>query len=341
MSAIDISFDEDDRSQVPDNRAPIYKAEKGRIDVISIVLFRTIDDAMLKAAKTKNPKITDEELETLRLKFLAAEAKKRGKSEISMIERCGDFSSPRFQMCNLYFSDNPKVYAVRDSRCDSPEDDMVWNRVSDPQTKLSTVIIRYPTTSDGEVDTATAQQKYKVQIWRGGPNLYKELIKMDLSAKKDDSRLGWKDIQVACKDSSFQNNSYQMFGKATWRTWPVALQEKILREAHKMASSRDFLPAKVQTTDEIRKILGIRPSVATSYDASSVHSSGGGDDSSSGDGDDDSEILAGLLCLSSGLTRPSRDSVGQSMTMRPGALQGFWPLVYGPLPPPTSSLFGT
>lgn len=192
----------------------------------------------------------------LRSKWLAAEGKKKGRP-LTMLERCGDFSSPKLLMFDQYWNESLKILAVRDPACNSEEDDKVWNRLAEPQTKIVTVVVQWPTTSDGDIDQSRIKN-YRVLPWKFGPNFYRELARLDLSAKKDGSRLGHKDIQIVCKDTNFQNNTPSLFGKATWRSLPQEDQEKILYQAHKIITSPAIYPAKVMTTAELREKMGLK-----------------------------------------------------------------------------------
>jgi hypothetical protein len=106
---------------------------------------------------------------------------------------------------------------------------------------------------------------------------YDNLAKLENSAKKNNSRLGRQNIRIECKDTNYQNITPTLDGAASWLSLPVALQEKILNAAAKVAASKDMIPGQVKTTDEVRAIVGMRAETSSiSFPSSSSSDDGGG-----------------------------------------------------------------
>lgn len=291
MLGFDVSFDPEDRARVSSNKKDFYKAQKDRIDVISFVSFTLLDDLVVKEAlsKAQNRVITEEDIDNLRKKWLAAESKKRGKS-LTLLDRCGDFSRPKIGHYTQYYNEALKIMAVRAPESSSSDDDRIWNRLGEPRPQLTTVVLVYPTNRDGEVDPVEALSKYRIMPWKFGQGMYQKLAKLDGTAKKiSQSRLGQHDITIECKDTQFQNIDPNLAGKAIWRTFPLEVQEKIVAEAYKIATNEKIMvPGTVMTTDQLAEKLGIRPSGNTV-------SFGSDNTSSSREDEDDEDMIAALL----------------------------------------------
>lgn len=295
MLGFDVSFDPEDRARVSSNKKDFYKAQKDRIDVVSFVSFTLLDDLVVKEAmaKAQNRILTEDDIDNLRKKWLAAESKKRGKP-ITLLDRCGDFSRPKIGHYTQYYNEALKIMAVRAPESSSSDDDRIWNRLGEPRPQLTTVLLVYPTNRDGEVDPAEALSKYRIMPWKFGQGMYQKLAKLDGTAKKiSQSRLGQHDITFECKDTQYQNIDPNLGGKAIWRTFPLDVQEKIVAEAYKIATNEKIMvPGTVMTTEQLAEKLGIRPSGNTvSFGGNNTSSSS----SSEEDDDDSDDMIAALL----------------------------------------------
>lgn len=293
-----ITFQESDK--VPSTKTAFYKAEKDRTDVISIVSFNLLDDAVLKAALSKNPKYTEDQLEAIRAKWLGEQEKKKGRP-LTMQERCNGFTVPKFDLYQQYYNEASKLMAVRDPDSMAPEDDWIWNKVSEGRIQLVTVVIQYPVMKnddgDYEVDAQRAAKGSKVLPWKFGPGVFEKLKKLQASASKNKTYLGLQDILVTCKDTGYQNIDLTLAGPSVWLTFPDDLKEKILRDALKISNSDAIVPGKVYTTAELKEKLGIKdnkvPTVVLPGEEGDGDE-GGGTSGSADDASDPDNLLNGI-----------------------------------------------
>lgn len=239
------------------------KMSDGEIVRCAFVYFHTYDvmavRAALKKAKKSGQKLTRENLIEIGKAALAKRASDLGKpvEQLTLTDKL-DTSVTHFKMTNAHYS--PEVgYAPSRIGLDGPEADAIWKRLPAAKTYFSTLLLVYPTDKEGNLNKPVmAEQvksgKLKFVPWRFSPKTYDSIWKLNAGLIENGLTLASQDIQLECKDATYQNISIAFVGMAIWQKNEL-FKDVVLSGA---AGLYDKLtPFRDVSTDKLREKLGM------------------------------------------------------------------------------------
>jgi len=269
MSEFDMDLDneiglgDEDKDKVQSNKFEWYKAEKGRTDLVSIVYFHTYEFNAVKkarvAARAAGKDLTTEQMKEVAAKTRSALATKLGKSvdELSDVDLL-DTSEVAFKVHDVVFSKEHKIGALSRIGKDGIEADALWKKLGEPKTQVSTLLLKYPTNSEGEIDRDRLAKGWKLIPWKFGTDKYDMIKKVNKTLSKNGLSISGQDLKIDCSDTTFQKITLEGEGQAIW-TKNEAFKQKVLAKAVEIINSGRLVPAKDMSTDELREKLGLAP----------------------------------------------------------------------------------
>lgn len=192
--------------------------EKARIAIISFKKFH--DVALAGKAREKGSPLTDEEKAGYisKIDSKLAETLKKEVKDLTEADRL-DIKQPRFAFAFTHFGEG--VGTIRclskyeGTTCVNPE--LCCNKFGDAEQSVATVILKYPTDSDGNVDVELLKlRKYtSVEIWKMSSKKYKNLESAYVDARNDKRYVI--DLRVQLEgDPKYKNIKVEAGSGATW-----------------------------------------------------------------------------------------------------------------------------
>jgi hypothetical protein len=252
----DIGLGGDDKGRIRTNQVDWYKGEKGRTDRVALVYFNPIVVNQVKKLAKAKPGLTEDQKREAASKILANLAQKVGKS-VDQLEPADtlDLTEARFRVAEAAFKQGLGFvqFPKRDGL--TQEELKVWSKVGDPRTYVTTLLLVYPTDSDGEVDMdRLAKGGWKLKPWRFSPEKYDKIFKINKGLAEAGSSVTMYDLFLSCKETQYQQIDITQAGPAIWMRHD-ALKRPILNKASDLYSKIN--PFRVMTTDELREKLGM------------------------------------------------------------------------------------
>jgi hypothetical protein len=252
--------------------------KKGQTIRCAFVYFHTVDAntvrQAVKEAKKKDQKLSREEIKQVASTALKKQAESLDKSvdELTGIEKL-DIGTAHFKVMKAHYQEGLGFVLSRLGK-DGAEADAVWKRLPEVKTYFTTLLLIYPTDSEGKIinKEALADQikKGKLDIlpWRFSNRIYEDIWKVNDSLRENGMALASQDIKLECKEPQYQNISVSFTGPAVWLK-NDQLRQAVLRQAINLYDK--LIPFREVTTDQLKAKLGLGGSAAEDVSADNLH----------------------------------------------------------------------
>lgn len=247
------------------------KMTKGQCLRGAFLYFHTVDKnavtVALATAKAKNEKLTKEQLQAIATSALEARATSLSKSvdQLTKPERI-DPSEVRMKMFSGSYQQG-LGYVLNRLGKDGPEADAVWKKISEPRLYFSTLLILYPTNSQGDITESEKSRittDWKIIPWRFGKKTYEGIWKLNAGLKSNGMGIQSQDIKLECKDAQYQNIDVSFVGAALWQK-NAKFRDLVLAKA--LPYYEKLIPFREMTTDQLRAKLGMGTTSGSSGEA--------------------------------------------------------------------------
>lgn len=212
----DVGLNPEDKKHIQSSNTEWFRGEKGRTYRVALLYFHPLDISIMRAAYTKDPSLTKEQLIELGKKALAKRAEERGKA----VDQLADYDKlhigkVQFHMVKAYYHEVVKFVASRQG-LDGPEADKVWSSLGDEKVYFTTVLVVYPANKEGVVDTNALGRDFVVKPFRFASKVYERLHQVGASLRSNELSIATQDITFKCTNTDFQNFDIDGAGKALW-----------------------------------------------------------------------------------------------------------------------------
>lgn len=259
----EVSLDQDEKNVGGQKQDWFKMTQKGQQVRASFVYFHSVDanavSVFVKKARKNNEKVTREQVLEVAKQALEQRASELEKSvdELTDIEKL-DLSKNHFKALKAHYQEG-LGYVISRLGKDGADADEVWKRLPDPKTSFTTLLLIYPTNSEGTINAAELKDQIKnnklnLMPWRFSNRVYEEVWKANNSLRHNDLTLASQDVLLECKDPKFHNISVSAVGKAIWQQKDT-LRNAVLRSATNMYDK--LVPFRELTTDQLREKLGL------------------------------------------------------------------------------------
>jgi len=291
----DYSFD-DDASLEPDqknagrDRQEWFKlGNKGQMVRAAFVYLYTVDaNAVQKAMKEGTKRLSREETIAVAKAALTKRAQDLGKSvsQLSAIERL-DTTVAHFKSLKAHYHEDVGYVISRYGK-DGPDADLVWKRAGAVKTYFTTLLLIYPTDSEGSINKeALANQvhtnKLKLVPWRFSGKTYDEIYGVNEGLRDNGLSLASQDVKITSDNPKFHGVKVVAAGPATWQR-NDKMKTAVLTGALNLYDKLN--PFREMTTEQLREKLG-----GSSGNSSHSGDEGGGADASA---DNFNDMLSGV-----------------------------------------------
>lgn len=256
----DSSLDPDQKN-VGGNKSDWLKfTSKGQIVRGSFVHFQTVDyNAVRVASNNGQKKLARDEQVKIAKAALAKKAESLSKQvgELTAVDKL-DLTSAHFKTFKAHYQEGVGYVLSRLGK-DGVEADQVWKRLPEPKTYITTLLLVYPTDTEGNINlesfmSQVKQHKVKILPWRFSTKVYDTIWKLQDGLRADGQTLASKDFKLECDNPQYQGVTIQTAGPATWQKNPQ-VANTILTSAHALYDKLN--PFREMTTEQLRAKLGI------------------------------------------------------------------------------------
>jgi hypothetical protein len=259
----DVALDADEKNVGGTQQEWLKLTQKGQNLRGAFIYFHTYDSnavrAAVKIAKKEGNNLTREQIVALADKALKQRAEELGKSkdQLSALDKL-DISIAHFKAMKMHYQDG-LGYTISRLGKDGAEADAIWKRLPEPKTTFSTLLLIYPTDSEGSLqkDTLTKQikeKKLKEMPWRFSTRVYDDIWKLNDGLRQNNLSLASQDIMLECNEPKYQNISVRSAGPAWWLK-NETFKEAVLTQAINFYDK--LVPFREMTTDQLRAKLGL------------------------------------------------------------------------------------
>lgn len=271
----DVSLDVDEKNVGGATTEEFKMTHKGQTVRAAFVYFHTVDanavSAAVKKAKAGGKNLSKEEIVEVAKAALAKRAETAGKpvDKLTAADKL-DLGVAHFKSMKAHYQDGIGFVMSRLGK-DGADADAIWKRLGDPRAYFSTLLLIYPTNSEGglnkeEFGAQVKGGKLKLIRWRFGKKTYDGIWKQNDALRANNIALASQDVNLECKEPKYQNIEVSATGPAIWLKNDV-VKAAVLAQAVGMYDK--LIPFREMTTDQLRAKLGLGTS--------------GSDDVSSGD----------------------------------------------------------
>jgi hypothetical protein len=270
----DASLDTDQKNIGRDRQEWLKFGNKGQMVRAAFIYLYTWDaNAVQRAQKeaAKSGKQLSRAEETAVAKAaLTKRAQELNKSidQLSPIERL-DTTIAHFKTLKAHFHEDVGYVNSRLGK-DGPEADTVWKRIGDVKSYFTTLLLIYPTDSEGTTNKeALASQvhnnKLKLLPWRFSGKTYDEIYGVNEGLRDNGLSLASQDVRITCDNPKYQGVKVVAAGPATWQR-NEKIKAAVLTGALNMYDKLN--PFREMTTDQLREKLNVSVASPASSDAS-------------------------------------------------------------------------
>jgi hypothetical protein len=269
----EVSLDSDEKNIGGKKQDWLKMTVKGQTIRGAFVYFHTYDTNAVrnavKAAKKSGKSLSREEILQIAKTSLAKRAEELGKKvdEISDIDKL-DTSMAQFKVMKAHYQEGLGFVVSRLGK-DGAEADAIWKRLPEAKTYFTTLLLIYPTDSEGAINKeALAKQikenKLKLIPWRFSTRIYEDIWKLNDGLRENNLSLAAQDIKLECKEPQFANIAVSFAGGAVWQK-NEQLKKSVLQSAANMYEK--LVPFREMTTDQLRAKLGLGGSASDDVSA--------------------------------------------------------------------------
>jgi hypothetical protein len=258
-----VSLDQDEKNAGSTRQEWLKFGNKGQQIRGSFVYFYTVDfNAVRKARKDaarQSKTLTREEEQAIAKSALTKRAQELNKTldQLSATDRL-DTSIAHFKALKAHYHESVG-YAVSRLGKDGPEADLVWKRLGDVKSYFTTLLLIYPTNSEGAVDKdALGKQiktnKLRLLPWRFSVKTYDEIYGLNEGLRDNNLSLASQDVKITCDNPKFQGVKVTAAGLATWQK-NEGIKSAVLTAALNLYDRLN--PFRELSTDQVREKLGM------------------------------------------------------------------------------------
>jgi hypothetical protein len=260
----DYSFDDEVSLDVDEKNAGGSKQEwlkmtKGQVLRCAFVYFHTYDANAVRAAKKENRTLESEKIAAVAKDALVRRAAELHKSvdQLTVIDKL-DPSTVNFKAMKVHYQDGLGYVLSRLGK-DGPEADLIWKRLTEPKTYFSTLLLIYPTDSEGNLEkeglaSQIKNKKLKMMPWRFGSPIYDDIWKLNDGLRKNKLALASQDIKLECTDAQYQKIKVSSDGPSIWPRNEM-LKEAVLTTAYSFYDK--LSPFREVSTTQLKEKLGL------------------------------------------------------------------------------------
>lgn len=275
----EVSLEPDQKNVGGNKRDWLKMSQKGQIIRGSFVYFHTYDyNSVQKATREglrSGKKLSREEQIAVAKAALTKRAEGLNKTldQLTVADKL-DSSVAHFKTLKASYQEGIGFVLSRLGK-DGSEADAIWKRLPEPKSYFVTLLLVYPTDTEGNLNleafaSQVKQNKVKLVPWRFGNKIYETIWKLQDGLRADGQSLASKDFKLECDNPQYQGMTVTTAGPATWQK-DDRIRNVVLTAAAGMYDK--LMPFREMTTEQLRAKLGF----------SNGGSSGGGDDISSTD----------------------------------------------------------
>jgi hypothetical protein len=261
--AEDVTLDPDEKDVGGPKRDWLKMTKKGQVIRCAFIYFYTYDSNAVrnavKVARKNGKKLTQEEVAGIVKKVLSKRAEDLNKSidKLTAVDKL-DVSVARFKAFKAHYQEGLGYVMSRIGK-DGAESDAIWKRLPEPKTVFSTLLLIYPTDSEGSLNKeALARQikenKLELIPWRFSNRVYDDIWKLNDGLRENNLSLASQDIKLECKEPQYQNISVSFAGVALWQK-NESFKNSVLSHAVNMYDK--LIPFRELTTEQLRAKLGL------------------------------------------------------------------------------------
>jgi hypothetical protein len=273
MDEADVGLDDSGKKYIQP-REEWLKMTKGQCLRAAFVYFHSYDKnavaRAIDAAKQKNEKLTTEQIQTVGRKAREERIATLGKSTDQVTQAdLLDLTEVKMKMFWGSYQEG-LGYVVSRLGKDGPEADAVWKKIQEPKLYFTTLLIIYPTNSQGEItdnEKPRLTTDWKIIPWRYSKKTYENIWKLNNGLKSNGMGIHSQDIKLECKDAQYQNIDVSFQGPAIWQKHEK-FRNLVLAKA--MSSYDKLMPFREMTTDQLRAKLGMGGSAVSTVSAGAV-----------------------------------------------------------------------
>lgn len=269
----EVSLDSDEKNVGGKKQDWLKMTQKGQLIRGAFVYFHTVDTNAVrtatKEAKANGAPLTREQIIEVAKSALAKRAGALGKKveDLTDTDRI-DTSMAHFKVLKAHYQDG-LGFALSRLGKDGPEGDAVWKRLPEVKTYITTLLLVYPTDSEGAIVKETLakqikENKLKLVPWRFSSRVYDGIWKTNDGLRQNNLSLASQDVQLECKEPQYQNIEVSAAGPALWLK-NETLKNAVIASAVNMYDK--LVPFREMTTDQLRAKLGIGGSVTDDVSA--------------------------------------------------------------------------
>jgi hypothetical protein len=259
----DVSLDTDEKNVGGGNQDWFKMSTKGQIVRAAFIFFHTFDanavNAAMKTAKRANKKLTREEVAEVAKAALTkrAEALSKTVDQLSATDKL-DTTVAHFKAMKAHFQEG-LGFALSRLGKDGAEADAVWKRLPEAKPYFTTLMLLYPTDSEGTLNaeafaTQVKQGKLNIKPWRFGNRTYENIWKQNDSLRENGLSLASQDVKLECKEPKFHHIESSAAGPAVWQKNPT-IRAAVLSAAVNFYDK--LMPFRDMTTEQLKAKLGL------------------------------------------------------------------------------------
>lgn len=260
----DVSLDADEKNAGSQMQEWLKFSTKGQQIRGAFVYLYTVDaNAVRKArkeAERTSKTLTRADEAAIAKAALTKRAQEVGKSSIDQltpVERL-DSTIAHFKALKAHFHESVG-YVVSRLGKDGPEADQVWRHLGDVKKHFTTLILIYPTNSEGAVDKEefakqAKHQKLKLLPWRFSVKTYDEIYGVNEGLRDNGLSLALQDVKITCENPKYQGVKVVAAGPATWQK-NEGIKTAVLTAA--LNKYDQLTPFRELTTEQVREKLNL------------------------------------------------------------------------------------
>jgi len=255
----DVSLEAEDKAKIGSNNQEWLKMTKGQTLLCAFLYFHPVDVNAVKVvkalAKKASKPVTAEEIKAAASKALIDRATELNKSadQLTPDEKL-DLKTVQFKSFKAHYQQGVGFALSRLGK-DGAEADSVWRKLPEAKQYFSTLLLVYPTTSEGKHNLeAIKAGQWRVIPWRFGPGTYDEIWNLNDGLRGNSMSIANQDIKLECKETQYQNMKVNFVGKAAWQS-NANFKKLVLTKA--MEYYGKLVPFREMSTDQLRAKLGM------------------------------------------------------------------------------------
>jgi hypothetical protein len=263
----DTSLDTDEKNIGRDRQEWLKFGNKGQMFRAAFVYFWPWDANAVQEATRIGKQLSRDETVAVAKAALAKRAQELGKAveQLSGTERL-DPTVAHFKTLKAHFHEDIKYVMSRIGK-DGAEADLLWKRLGDPKTYFTTLLLIYPTDTEGSINKeAFASQvqnnKLKLIPWRFSSKTYDEIYGVNEGLRDNGLSLASQDVKITCDNPKYQGVKVVAAGPVTWQR-NDKVKAAVLTGALNLYDK--LVPFRELTTDQLRERLNVgSPAAAAS-----------------------------------------------------------------------------